>query len=67
MLPQIAEIQRQLEDQHYVTDRAIATTIPTRTGNVHVVRTFCIARMCGVLPQFERGLGAGTSSTPTTS
>ena len=27
MLPQIAEIQRQLEQQHYVTDRAIATTI----------------------------------------
>src|SRR5262249_19256391 len=27
LLPQIAEIQRQLEDQHYVTDRAIATTI----------------------------------------
>ena len=27
MLPQIAEIQRQLEGQHYVTDRAIATTI----------------------------------------
>jgi len=27
LLPQIAEIQRQLEGQHYVTDRAIATTI----------------------------------------
>ena len=27
MLPQIAEIQRQLEGEHYVTDRAIATTI----------------------------------------
>ena len=27
MLPQIAEIQSQLEQQHYVTDRAIATTI----------------------------------------
>ena len=27
MLPQIAEIQGQLEAQHYVTDRAIATTI----------------------------------------
>ncbi len=27
MLPQIAEIQRRLELQHYVTDRAIATTI----------------------------------------
>ena len=27
MLPQIAEIQRQLEQQHYVTDRAIATTV----------------------------------------
>ena len=27
MLPQIAEIQRQLEGQHYVTDRAIATTV----------------------------------------
>ena len=27
MLPQIAEIQHQLEGQHYVTDRAIATTI----------------------------------------
>ena len=27
MLPQIAEIQRQLESQHYVTDRSIATTI----------------------------------------
>ncbi len=27
MLPQIVDIQRQLEQQHYVTDRAIATTI----------------------------------------
>jgi MoxR-like ATPase len=27
VLPQIAEIQRQLEEQHYVTDRAIATTV----------------------------------------
>src|SRR5215831_5182596 len=27
LLPQIAEIQRQLESQHYVTDRSIATTI----------------------------------------
>jgi MoxR-like ATPase len=27
LLPQIAEIQRQLEGQHYVTDRAIATTV----------------------------------------
>jgi MoxR-like ATPase len=27
LLPQIAEIQRQLEGEHYVTDRAIATTI----------------------------------------
>ncbi len=27
MLPQIAEIQSQLEGQHYVTDRAIATTV----------------------------------------
>src|SRR6185503_10292518 len=27
LLPAIAEIQAQLEDQHYVTDRAIATTI----------------------------------------
>jgi MoxR-like ATPase len=27
LLPQIAEIQRQLEQQHYVTDRAIATTV----------------------------------------
>ena len=27
MLPQIAEIQRQLEGQHYVTDRSIATTV----------------------------------------
>ncbi len=27
MLPQIAEIQRRLEQQHYVTDRAIATTV----------------------------------------
>jgi len=27
LLPQIAEIQSQLEGQHYVTDRAIATTI----------------------------------------
>ena len=27
MLPQIAEIQRQLEGQHYITDRAIATTV----------------------------------------
>ena len=27
MLPQVAEIQRQLEQQHYVTDRAIATTV----------------------------------------
>lgn len=27
MLPQIAEIQRQLEHEHYVTDRAIATTV----------------------------------------
>ncbi len=27
MLPQIADIQRRLEQQHYVTDRAIATTV----------------------------------------
>ena len=27
MLPKIAEIQSQLESQHYVTDRSIATTI----------------------------------------
>jgi MoxR-like ATPase len=27
LLPQIAHIQRQLEQQHYVTDRAIATTV----------------------------------------
>ena len=27
MLPQIADIQRQLEGQHYITDRAIATTV----------------------------------------
>jgi MoxR-like ATPase len=27
LLPQIAEIQRQLEGEHYVTDRAIATTV----------------------------------------
>ena len=27
MLPQVAQIQSQLESQHYVTDRAIATTV----------------------------------------